>query len=74
MNQAMPCDKAVTVHNVVLHAKVMAAMTNQFVEFLKRSFIEQQINALARGKLAFAMLFLFSFRASALFRSGMAFL
>ncbi len=56
MDQAVAGDEAVAVDHLFLHAEVMAAVAHQLVGFLESSFIEQEIDALARGELAFLVL------------------
>jgi hypothetical protein len=43
----------------------MTSVELEHVKFLKAALVEQQVNALARRKLAFGMLFLYGFFASA---------
>ena len=72
VNQAPARDKAVTVDDLFLHAKIVAAMANQLVHLLKRAFVQQQVDAFARGKLAFVVLARAAFRASTGFGRGVA--
>ena len=49
-------DDAVAGHLVLLHAELGGAMLDEHVEFLERSLVEQQLDALARGQLAAGVL------------------
>ena len=65
----MTCHETVPIDHGSLHSEIVAAMPNQLVQFLEATFIEQQFDPLAGGKLAFAMLLCFPFSASTLFGS-----
>ncbi len=56
VDQAVAGDEAVAVDDLFLHAEVVAMVTNQLVGFLEGAFVEQQIDAFARGELAFGVL------------------
>ena len=47
-----PVTKPSPAGRCVLHAEIDAAMADEFVEFFEGAFVEQQIDALARGELA----------------------
>ena len=55
-------DGAVTGHHAVTrnglraHAEIVAAMLHEHIPFLERTFVEEQLDALTRGQLAFGML------------------
>src|SRR5439155_3877938 len=49
-------DDAVARHLVLLHAELGGAVLDEHVEFLERSLVEQQLDALARGQLAAGVL------------------
>ena len=65
-------DESVAGRPLILHAEIIAAMRNKFVELFKCAFIEQQRDALARRELAGFVLALAAFRAAAGFRLGAA--
>ena len=48
----MPADDAVAGHDLIGHAEVAAAVGDELVDFLERAGVEQQVDALARRKLA----------------------
>ena len=56
VDQAIAGDEAVAVDDLFLHAEVVAVMADQLVGFLEGAFVEQQIDAFARGELAFGVL------------------
>ena len=72
VDQAVAGDEAVAVDDLFLHAEIAAAMADQLVGFLERAFVEQQIDALARGELAFLVLAFAAFFAAAGFGIGVA--
>jgi hypothetical protein len=41
---------------LLVHAEVAAAVSDQFIELFEGAFIEQQLDALAGGEFAFAVL------------------
>ena len=43
-------------NELLAHAKVVTAMRNKLANFLEGALIQQKVNALARGQLAFGML------------------
>ncbi len=49
-------DDAVAGHLVLLHAELGRAVLDEHVEFLERSLVEQQLDALARGQFAAGVL------------------
>ncbi len=56
VDQAVTGDEPVAVDHLFLHAEVLAAVADQLVHFLKRAFVEQQTDTLARGELALFVL------------------
>ena len=58
-------DKAVARRALLLHAKIDAAVADKFVELFEGAFIEQQMDALARGQLAGFVLAFAALRAAA---------
>jgi len=65
-------DKAVARRPLLLHPKIIATMGNEFIELLKRAFVEQQFDALARRELAGFVLAFAAIRAATRFRFGIA--
>ena len=49
-------DEAIASRPLLLHAKIHAAVADQFVELLEGAFVQQQVDALSRGELAGLML------------------
>ena len=47
MDQTVAGDKAVAINDSVLHAEVLAAMSDELVQFFKGSFVEQLSHAFA---------------------------
>ena len=72
MDQALAGDEAVAVDDLILHAEIARAMAHQLVHFLEGAFVEQQIDALARGKFPFLMLPRAALLAPPRFGGGMA--
>ena len=64
---AVAGDEAVAGDDLLVHAEVAAAMRDEFVDFFEGAFVEQQVDALARGELAFLVLAVAPFLAAALF-------
>ena len=62
---AIPGDKPVTVHYLLVHAEVAATVPDQLVQLFERAFIQQQIDPLASRQLAFLMLPLHALLAAA---------
>ena len=58
--------------DLFLHAEIAAAVADQLVDFLKRAFVEQQIDALARGEFSFLVLPRAAFLAASGFGDGVA--
>ena len=56
VDQAVAGDEAVAVDDLFLHAEVVATVADQLVGFLEGAFIEQQVDAFARGEFAFGVL------------------
>src|SRR5262249_9249907 len=56
VDTAISADDAVARDDLAVHAEILAAVGDQLVEFLERTFIEQQFYALAGGELAFLVL------------------
>ena len=52
VDAAVPAHDAVAGHDLIGHAEVAAAVGDELVDFLERAGVEQQVDALARGKLA----------------------
>ena len=63
-------DDAVAGHLVLLHAELGRAVLDEHVEFLERSLVEQQLDALAGGQLAAGVLRLDALLAAAELRTG----
>ncbi len=57
-------DEAVAGGALLLHAKIDATMTDKFVEFFKGAFVQQQMDAFARGELAGFVFAFAAFRAA----------
>ena len=74
MDFSIPGHKAIAVDDVIGQAEIRGAVPHEFIEFLERTFIEQQLYPFAGGELALSMLTLFPFCAAAFFRTPMAFL
>ena len=72
VDQAVAGDEAVAVDHLFVHAEVVAAMADQLVGFLEGAFVEQQVDALARGELAFGVLARAALLATARFGGGVA--
>jgi hypothetical protein len=68
----MSGNKAVAIHDAVLHTEVLAAVTDQLIQLFKRAFVQKQIDALTRGKLSFLMLTLLTFRSTSFFGACVA--
>ncbi len=58
VDRADTCDHRVAVRPLVLHAEGMRAMAHEFIELDERALVEQQVDALAGGHLAFGVLLL----------------
>jgi hypothetical protein len=56
IDHAVAGDDAIARNFVVLHPKVSAAVLNKHIPFFKGAFVQQQLDALARRELAFAVL------------------
>ena len=56
VNAAISGDETVAVDHLFVHAEVARAMANQLVHLFEGAFIEQQVDPLARQKLALLML------------------
>ena len=56
MDQAVAGDEAVAVDDLLVHAEVVAVVADQLVGFLEGAFVEQQVDAFARGEFAFGVL------------------
>jgi hypothetical protein len=56
MDAAIAADHAVARDDLAVHAEVLAAVGDELVELLERGFIEEELDPLAGGKLAFFML------------------
>ena len=72
VDEAVAGDEAVAVDDLFVHAEIAAAVANQLVDFLEGAFVEQQIDALAGGELAFLMLAGAAFFAATGFGGGVA--
>ena len=48
---------------LLLHSEIVAAVRDEFVELLEGAFVQEQLDALPRGKFAFLVLALAAFRA-----------
>src|SRR6266404_2046136 len=58
IDQTVTGNYAVAGIELFLHAKISRAMDHQLIEFFKRSFIQQELDALARGQLVCGVLLL----------------
>jgi hypothetical protein len=56
MDLAVSRDEPVTVNDLLLHAEVVAMMPDKLVRFLESALVQEQIDPLARGELAFGVL------------------
>ena len=56
VDAAIAADHAVAGDDLLVHAEIPAAVRDQLVELFEGAFVEQQLDALARGELAFLML------------------
>ena len=65
-------DEAVARNHLVFHSEIAAAVRDQLVEFFEGIFVEQQLDALARGELSVLVLPLLARFAAALLGHGMA--
>ena len=72
MNRAPAGDESVAVDHLLLHAEIARAMPHQLVHLLEGAFIEQQIDALPRRKLAFLVLPRAAFLAASRLGRGVA--
>jgi hypothetical protein len=52
VDEPAPRNYAVAGNDLILHPEVAAAMDDELVDFLERVWIEQEIDAFARGELA----------------------
>ena len=73
VNQAVSGDETVAGNLLRLHPEIAAAMSDQLVELLERSVVEQKLDALARGHLAFFVLAFDSLGAATGFSRGVLF-
>ena len=60
IDQAMTCDDSIARKLLFVESEVTRTMLNQLIEFLKRTFVEEKIDALTRSHFAGAMLFLYA--------------
>src|SRR5262249_30219109 len=67
VDSAVPRDKTVAGNLLLGHSEIQATMCYKTVHFNKRTFIEQQRDALTRRQLSFFVLLLVTFFAAALF-------
>jgi hypothetical protein len=72
VDQAVTGDEAVAVDYLFVHAKVMALVADQFIGFLEGGFVEQQVDAFARGEFAFGVLARAALFSAACFGGGVA--
>ena len=56
IDRAPAGDDAVTRYLLLFHAEIMAIMFDKHIELFEGTFVEQQFDALSRGKLAFGVL------------------
>ncbi len=56
VDAAVAGDEPIAVDDLLVHSKVAAAVPDQLVHFLECAFVQQQIDALARGKFALIVL------------------
>ena len=56
VDQAVAGDEAVAIDDLLVHAEIAAAVAHQLVELFEGAFVEQQVDALARGEFAFGVL------------------
>ena len=54
---ALTCDHSVTVNFLLLHAEIIASVSDQLVIFDKTALVKEQIYALSRSQLMIGMLF-----------------
>ena len=66
VDAAVAGDEAVAGDDLLVHAEIAAAVGDQLVEFLEGAFVEQQLDALAGGELAFLVLARAALRPAAL--------
>ncbi len=67
VNATKACHESIAGRTLLLHAEIRAAMAHEFVELFESVFIEQKMNALARGELACFMFALAALRTAARF-------
>ncbi len=65
VNCALTGDYSVSVKVLLFHSEVRAAVTDKHIEFLETSFVKQQCEAFPRCQLAFLVLGIDPFLASA---------
>ena len=68
VNAAKSSDKAITRRTLLLHSEIDAIVADKFVQLFESVFVEQEIYALASGKLAGFVFTLAALRAAAGFR------
>jgi hypothetical protein len=56
MDQPVSGDESIAIDHLLFHPEIVTAVPDQLVGFNEGPFIEQQIDPLARGKLAFGVL------------------
>ena len=54
----MACDDAIAWDGSLTHAKILATVLDEGIPFFETAFIQQNLNAFARGQFAFGMLYL----------------
>src|SRR6267142_1868365 len=73
IDQSMAGDDAVAGIDLLVHPEILRTMLDQLVELLKRSFVEQELDSLARSHLAVGVLLLDAHGATACFRALLTF-
>ena len=70
--EAVAGDEAVAVDDLLIHAEIAAAVADELVHLFEGAFVEQQVDAFARGELAFLVLLVPALLAAPRLGDGMA--
>jgi hypothetical protein len=72
MDQPVAGNETVAIDDLLIHAEIAGAVTDELVEFLKAAFVEEEVDAFAGGEFTFFVLTLAAFGTTACFGIGMA--
>jgi hypothetical protein len=70
VNQPISRNEAIPIDDLLVHLEVTASVTNQLVEFLESSFVQEKVYAFPRGQFAFGVKLLAALRTAACFGIG----